>query len=336
MIEIDGSCGEGGGQVLRTSLSLSMITGKPFRIERIRAQRSKPGLRHQHLTAVKAAQEVCQAEVQGAELHSQKLEFIPGKIRSGQYEFRIPTAGSTGLVLQTIFLPLAWAEKPSRVRITGGTHVAWSPCYHYLAWHWLPHLERIGFGGEISLSSAGYYPQGGGEIQMVIAPCQSIRPLTIPKRGSLKHIRGLSALSNLPRHIIRRQRDRVVSRLGRKYPLQDVRLGELPSPGKGTVMLLLAEFAHSQACYFSLGRKGVRAEEVADQVVDQFLAFLESDGAVDEYLADQLMLSLAFAKGASEIAIPEVTSHMKTNAEIIGAFLPREFSFQNHCLRIAP
>ena len=328
VVAIDGSLGEGGGQVLRTSLTLAMLTGKELRIANVRAGRSSPGLRHQHLTAVKAAAAVCQADVTGAQLGSQRVVFRPGEVKPGRYRFRIPTAGSAGLVLQTIFYPLAGASASSRIEVEGGTHVPWSPCYHYLDWQWRPFLQRIGYRLSLSLEQAGYYPRGGGKLQAVIEPGMGSEPLLIEERGAIEQIRGLSAVSNLPEHIARRQRKRTVARLGADFPLNDIRVKSIPAAGKGSVMLLLIEFSSSQACYFSLGEKGKRAEIVADQAVDQVLDCIQSRGAVDTYLADQLLLPLSLTGKRSRIVLPEISEHLRTNARVIEKFLETKIHFR--------
>ena len=324
MIEIDGSRGEGGGQVLRSSLTLSVMTGQPLRIYNIRAKRKKPGLRAQHLKAVQAASAICAADVEGAKMGATELVFEPGEIIGRNLHFDIGTAGSTSLVLQTILLPLSRANKASSVTITGGTHVSWSPGFHYLDWHWLQYLRQIGIEAQLTMELAGFYPQGGGRIRAKIHPAQLIEPLTLVERGKLRQIRGISATANLPRDIAKRQRQRVVSRLGSKCPLNDIRNVQFPARFKGTVMLLLAEFEHSQCCYFALGAPGKRAEVVADEVVDQIEEFMDSDGAIDQYLAAQLLLPLAFANGPSMLRTSKLTQHLLTNAEVIQAFLPTE------------
>jgi len=321
MIKIDGSQGEGGGQVLRSALTLSLMTGERLKIFNIRANRSNPGLRHQHLCAVKAAHTIGNGEIVGGKLGSTSLEFQPHKIKPGRYWFNIGTAGATTLVLQTIFLPLSQAAAASSLKITGGTHVSWSPSYHYLEMQWLPFMERLGFDAQISLDLAGFYPRGGGQIQGRINPAEVIKPLNIEKRGSLIQIRGISAVANLDRRIAERQRSQVIRRLSDKYRLNDIRIKQLPSKFKGTIMLLLAEFDKSQCCYFSLGKPGKPAERVADDTINSFESFMTTSGVVDEYLADQLLLPLAFASGTSSFNSPKITNHLITNADVIKKFI---------------
>ena len=322
MISIDGSLGEGGGQVLRTALALSLLSGQDFQLINIRAKRKKPGLQAKHLEAVRAATAIGKAEVEGAALGSQSLIFRPNGIHPGRYHWEIGTAGATTLVFQTVYLPLSRLGAASNLVITGGTHVPWSPCYHYLAMQWLPFMQRIGLEISLSLEQAGFYPQGGGKISAVIRPIPNILPLTLTERGALVQIRGISAVANLDRKIAERQRNRVLHRLGAKYPLNDLRIVELPSRFKGTLLLLLVEFAQSSACYFGLGEIGKPAERVADEAIDALEEFLATDGAIDQFLADQLLLPLAFAEGCSRYRTSKVTQHLLTNAEVLKAFLP--------------
>ena len=321
MIIIDGSQGEGGGQVLRSALTLSLMTGKGMLIKNIRANRSKPGLRPQHLCAVMAAHSIGKGEMDGGILGSTNLEFQPRTIQPGRYRFNIGTAGATTLVLLTIFLPLSRAAAPSSLKITGGTHVPWSPSYHYLEMQWLPFMERLGFDTQISLDLAGFYPRGGGQIRGWIKPVEGIKSLKIEERGPLKQIRGISAVANLDRRITERQRSQVIRRLGDKYRLNDIRIKQLPSNFKGTIILLLAEFEKSQCCYFSLGKPGKPAEHVADDAINAFESFMTTSGAIDEYLADQLLLPLAFASGISSFKSSKITQHLITNAEVIKQYI---------------
>jgi RNA 3'-terminal phosphate cyclase (ATP) len=318
--------GEGGGQVLRSALSLSLLTGQSFRLSRIRAKRDRPGLRPQHLAAVQAAVRVSGAEVRGDRVGSEEIEFAPGLVRPGDYFFAIGTAGATSLVLQTLLLPLALAPNTSSVTIRGGTHVPWSPCFHYLDWQWRPLLAHIDVPFDLTMTMAGFYPRGGGELQAQIPGDARPRPLELTGRGPLRSIRGFSAVGNLPREIAERQRRQALRRLHRILPDTEpqVVVEEFPATSRGTVLLLRAEYDLGQACCFALGARGKRAERVADEAVDALAAFLRSDGAVDPWQADQLLLPLAMADGPSELRTSEVTEHLLTNTEVIRLFLPVE------------
>ncbi len=322
LLEIDGSQGEGGGQILRTALTLSLITSRPFRISNLRARRARPGLLAQHLKAVEAAAAIVEGRVAGAALGSRTVLFEPGKLRPGRYQFEIGTAGSTSLVLQTIIPPLSFADDASTVIVAGGTHVPWSPCFHYLQLQWRPSLRRIGFDFDLEMELAGFFPQGGGRVRSAIRPKMRLSPLRLVERGPLRRIWGLSAVANLPGNIAERQARRAVERLAGRSPALSMATARLPSPVKGTMLLLVAEFENSQGCFCSLGAPGKPAERVADQAVDQLIEFLASDGAIDPFLADQLILPLALAGGTSELRTSKITGHVLTNAEIVRKFLP--------------
>ena len=326
MIQIDGARGEGGGQILRTALALSVITGTPLRLTNIRARRPKPGLMAQHLKAVEAAAAVGGARTEGARLESQTLVFEPTGMRAGEFRFDIGTAGSTTLVLQTVIVPLSLAAGTSSITLTGGTHVPWSPCVEYLQLQWLPYLRQIGFHVDLALDLAGFYPQGGGRVRATVEPAATLAPLHLTERGALHRIRGLSAVANLDVSVAERQRRQASHRLQRRCSDVGIELARLPSRFKGTLLLLLAEFERSQCCYSSLGQRGKPAERVADSAVDALERFLATDGAIDEYLADQLLLPLACTPGISELRTAKVTSHLTTNAEIISMFLPVEIT----------
>jgi RNA 3'-terminal phosphate cyclase (ATP) len=325
MIEINGAHGEGGGQILRTSLTLSALTGIPLHIHHIRAQRRQPGLRPQHLAAVRAIAKLTDADLTGAMLDSHELTLVPKKLRSGRFRFEIPTAGALSLVLQTVFLPLSLAAGTSELTLTGGTHVPWSPIFHYVKYHWLALLKACGFRAAITLHVAGFYPQGGGEAGVKILPPKGLCPLELLSRGELTHIRGFSGVANLGDEISQRQKHRALQRL---YPLcRDAKIKtlNLPSPGKGTFIQLTAHFSNgAQACYTALGARGKPAEQVADESVDQLLAFLKSDGTVDQYVADQLLLPLSLIKGSSRFRTNQISPHLLTNAYVIEQFLPAE------------
>lgn len=328
MIDIDASQGEGGGQVLRSSLTLSMLTGQPIHLKNVRARRSKPGLQAQHLQAVKAATEICNANVEGATLGSQTLHFEPSTIKAGKYHFEIGTAGATSLVLQTIFIPLSLTNKKSTVTIGGGTHVSWSPCFHYLEWQWLAFMRRLGYDADFILEQAGFYPQGGGKIQVAIRPRKNQHTLSISERGALINIRGLSGVAKLSKDIARRQKLQALRQIEMLCRDSKIKTEDLPSPNKGTFIALLARFEHSQACYTALGAPGKRAERVADEAVSQLQAFLAGDGSVDQYLADQLILPLSIAEKTSHFTTFQVTEHLLTNAKIVQKFCQAKISIE--------
>lgn len=328
MIEIDGSIGEGGGQVLRSSLTLSILTGGSFRIFNIRANREKAGLSHQHLVSVKAAAKICQASVTGNHLGSSEITFQPKNVRGGRYKFDIQTAGSTSLVLQTIFLPLSICGSTTSILLTGGTHVRWAPCYHYLEYQWIPFLNSMGFKASVELIKAGYYPEGNGKISAIVRPVGDITPIQLLKRGNLVEINGISAVSNLDKSIAFRQTAQAHRRLAKYTSTTNIKNIHLPSQHKGTLLLIAAQFEYSQCCYFSLGELGKPAEKVADEAVDQFEAFITTDGTIDQYLADQLILPMCFAKGTSQMRTNKITNHLLTNVAIVQEFLNRKITIE--------
>lgn len=325
MIVIDGATGEGGGQILRTSLALSVLTGKPFRIENIRAKRANPGLQPQHLKSVEAAAAISGAHVEGAYLRSRTLVFRPKGKKAGEYSFDIGTAGSTLLVIHTVYLPLAACAGRSIVRVTGGTHVPWSPNYHYLRYTWLRFLRRVGFEIDLHMERAGFYPKGGGRVTLVEEGIAQPAPLLLRERGRLQRISGISAVARLPLSIAERQRNQALRRL-EAIACEDVQIevSELRAASPGTVIVLAAEFEHTVAAYASLGEKGKPAEKVADEAVEGLLRFLGSNATVDEFQADQLLLPLAVAQGESFFLTARVTNHLLTNAEVLRLFLPVE------------
>jgi RNA 3'-terminal phosphate cyclase (ATP) len=331
VIVIDGSLGEGGGQVLRSALSLSLLTRQAFTLNNIRADRPRPGLCAQHLAAVQAAAQISHARVEGDRIGSKHIIFSPGPIVTGDYHFDIGTAGATSLVFQTLLLPLAQEQGISTLSITGGTHVPWSPCYHYLAWHWDHMLSKMGVRFELKMIRAGFYPQGGGEIQASMPGGSQLQGINLIDRGKLLRVKGLSGIANLPQDIAERQRNQTLSRLKHLVEMADIdiTIESFSAYSKGTVLLLLAEFEYSQACFFALGARGKPAEQVADEAVHELAGFLKTDGAVDAWLADQLLVPMAMAANgnfSSSLHTSEVTLHLLTNAEVIRYFLPVNIS----------
>ena len=333
LLGIDGSMGEGGGQVLRSSLSLAILTGKPIRVSRIRADRDRPGLRPQHLMALRSAARISKGIVSGDRVGSTVITFEPGPTQPGNYLFDIGTAGATSLVMQTLLLPLALADGSSTVTLHGGTHVPWSPCFHYLDWSWRPLLHRIGVDFELELQMAGFYPHGGGQIAAYIPGGSRIHGLRLDARGRLLGIRGLSAVADLPREIAERQRNQALKRLHALSGLPEctIDITSLPTRSKGTLLLLLAEFEQGLACFFALGARGKRAERVADEAVDALVEFLATDATLDHRIADQLLLPLALADSGSEFITSRVTGHLLTNARVIREFLQADIRIDAAC-----
>ena len=329
MIRLDGSLGEGGGQILRTALALSTITGQPFEMINIRSRRPRPGLRPQHLEAVKAAARIASAEVAGAVENSSELRFEPGPVTTGRFRFEIRTAGSSSLVLQTITLPLALAGGGSRVEIRGGTHVAWSPCYHYLERQWAPALERLGIRVRLELKRAGFYPEGGGEIQAQIDAPGALTGMRCTERGRLTQLTLLSAACHLPSHIAERQCKRVLSRIEKMGLEPRVELAEnIPAHGKGSFLILTAQYEKGAACYSALGARGKPAEKVGDEAARPLMRYIEGEAAFDEYLADQILLPLSVIPHESEYTTVCVTDHLLTNAEVIRRFVDAEIRIE--------
>ncbi len=321
MIQIDGSFGEGGGQVLRTSLTLSLIIGQSCEIYNIRAKRKNPGMQPQHLKCVEAALLISSGQAKGHRKGSTHLIFKAGWVLPGDYRIDIGTAGSTSLVLHTIYLPLALKENGSRLTITGGTHNLWSPCFHFLSLHWLRYLEQIGFELKLKMDRAGFYPKGDGKIRVEIAPAAYFKPLNLLNRGKLKKIDGISAIANLDFNIAERQRGQSLKRLERLGYQPQIAIEKMSSRYKGTMMLLQAEFENGRGCFTALGSIGKRAEKVADETVDDLIEYLNADGCIDKYLADQLILPLSFAKGESIFSTSKVTNHLATNLAVVKKFL---------------
>lgn len=328
ILEIDGSQGEGGGQILRTSLSLAAITGQPIRLNRIRANRPKPGLAAQHLTSVQAAATLCRAQVRGDILGSTTLEFLPTcPPQAGQYTFDVTeareggSAGAVTLILQTILMPLALADGNSQVILKGGTHVAWSPPVTYIEEVYLPTISQIGVQAKIELKAWGWYPRGGGEVELrVTGSKKPLSGLQLLERGLIQQIRGLAVVTELPAHIPQRMANRAKNLLQQAHlpvKIQAVREKGI-APGAG--IFLTAEYEHSRAGFSALGRRGMPAEQVAEIAVQQLLDFHAQAVPVDPFLADQLLLPLALSSQNSKYRVATISLHLTTNAWVIEQF----------------
>jgi RNA 3'-terminal phosphate cyclase (ATP) len=322
IVTIDGSQGEGGGQILRTALSLSAVTAKPFVISNIRAGRAKPGLMRQHLTAVKAAAAICGAQIEGAAVGSTRLRFEPAALQAGEYAFNIGSAGSTSLVLQTVLLPLALAGGASRVTLQGGTHNNGAPPFEFLVHAFLPLLRRIGFDADIGLRRYGFYPVGGGEVCAEIQPYSPSGPLSIEERGALVSQRAEAIVANLPFHIAERELARVAERL--EWPRQSLSARtERRADGTGNVLLLRLDFQNVTELAIASGRMGLPAETVADEAVEAVRDYLAGTAPVGRHLADQLLLPMALGAGGRFVT-SKPSQHTLTNIQVIRQFLDVE------------
>ena len=334
-ILIDGSNGEGGGQILRTSLSLSLVTGRPFRIEKIRAGRQKPGLLRQHLAAVNAATEISRAKVEGAELGSQQLTFRPGPVRPGAYRFAVGSAGSATLVFQTVLPALMLASAPSQLTLEGGTHNPLAPPFDFLANSFLPLLNRMGPQVEVQLDKAGFYPAGGGRFEAQITPATALQPLEIVNRGEICHRKATVLLANLPAHIA--ERELAILRDQLPWPAEAFTAQtDLRSPGPGNAILVEVGCNDVIETFSAFGQKGVRAEVVIKELIREVRHYLTSEAPVGEYLADQLLLPLALA-GGGQFKTVGLSRHTKTNMDVIARFLPVNFEAKQesaHCIYV--
>lgn len=319
MLTIDGSFGEGGGQILRSSLALSMVTGTPFRIEKIRAGRQKPGLMRQHLTAVQAATQICNATAEGATIGSTQVAFTPGKVRGGEYIFSIGTAGSTTLVLQTILLPLLLAAEESHVVLEGGTHNPFAPPFDFLAKAYLPQINRMGPTVRATLERPGFFPAGGGRIVIDIEPTQLLNGVHVLERGEIRRRCARAASSNLPRHVAEREQKVFARRLG--WPPEELEILAVDgSPGPGNIVTIELEYERVGEVFTGFGEPARPAEAVAMHAVQQYQKYIKNSAPVGEYLTDQLMLPLAIA-GAGSFRTVGLSRHAQTHLELIREFL---------------
>lgn len=322
MIELDGSMGEGGGQILRSSLALSLITQEPFRIVCIRAGRSKPGLLKQHLTAVKAAVEISGASVVGATLGSQELSFSPGPVRPGNYRFDIGSAGSTGLVVQTILLPLALAGG-GQIIVKGGTHNSASPPYEFLTRTFAPILARLGIPVQFHLERPGFYPAGGGEIRVDVGPANMLgNPIDLTSERLTDQASAEVLIARLPYGVAEQE----ISVL--QQGLQTIGLHVTPqlrtivdSKGPGNVILLTMQSTGGLSVVLSaFGEKGVLAEDVPKTLIAQAKQLMTVDSPIDEHLTDQLILPLALSGGGRFLSVAP-SEHTRTNIDVLRQFI---------------
>ncbi len=323
-LRIDGAEGEGGGQIVRTALGLSLVTGRPFRLVNIRARRGRPGLLRQHLTAVEAAARIGDARVEGARPRSATLDFEPRTVEPGAHSFDVGSAGSATLVLETVLPALLLANGPSRLTIFGGTHNPLAPPFDFLARVFVPALARLGAKVRVDLVRHGFYPAGGGEIRAEIAP-SPLAPLLLTERGRIVHRRAEALVSNLPIAIAEREL-RVVG-------WEDAAARPVESAGPGNVVMLHVEAEHASELVTGFGAKGVPAQRVAEGALAEMERYLAADVPVGEHLADQLLVPMALTGGGGFRTL-ELSSHARTNAALVARFLPVRFALSPGMVRI--
>lgn len=356
-LEIDGAYGEGGGQVLRTALTLSALTGRPIQISRIRAGRRNPGLAPQHLTNVLAIARICDAEVEGATLGSTEIRFRPlSRPRPGTYVFDVTnaaqggSAGSVTLILQTLLLPLAFAATTSQLTLSGGTHVPWSPPFEHIAHIYLPTVDRMGIRATCRLEAWGFYPVGGGKIVVDIHGVNSsgsdtepgehpgepgvtvatriLTPLVLTERGDFRRVWGIAVACNLPAHVAQRMANRAHKMLSSAGLRAEITPRRERGVGSGAGLCLIAEYEYALAGFSALGERGKSSEQVAEETCRDLLAHHASGAPVDSHLSDQLLLPMAFAHGRSELRVGCITRHLLTNAYVIRQLIPVQIEIE--------
>ncbi len=309
---------------MRTSLALAIISQQPFQLDNIRANRRTPGLRHQHLAAVNAAAEICDATVSGARLGSQFIKFRPGNIKSGDYSFDIGSAGSTTLVLQTVLFPLLSTNRACSITISGGTHNPMAPPFDFIRDTFFPVLDEMGMHVQGSLERCGFFPAGGGKIQIQTNEMSNVSSLNITERGNIKRIETRVLLANLPQHIAEREIEILRKTLGEK---SDYKVEVVESGGPGNAIVIKQKNDHITMTFTAFGKKGLPALRLAEDVIRQWKFYNTSDAPVDSYLADQLLLPLALA-GSGEFVTTEPTQHTQTSKFIIEQFLDIQFAIK--------
>ncbi|HVF57056.1 MAG TPA: RNA 3'-terminal phosphate cyclase [Pyrinomonadaceae bacterium] len=322
MLSIDGSFGEGGGQIIRTSLALSLVTGRAFRAYNVHARRQKPGLQRQHLTAVLAAGEIGRAKIDGAGVGSKEFTFTPGAVTPGEYVFPIGTAGSTTLVLQAVLPPLMIASAPSLLTFEGGTHNVHAPPFEFIQKTFLPLVGRMGPRVHMELRRYGFYPPGGGRFNVYVEPSAKLKPLELLERGAILAERARALVVNLPEQVARRELKVVATRLG-WMPDQMHLESSTNAVSGGNVLTIEIESEHLTEVFTGVGERGVRAETIAARAVEEAESYLSTGAPVGEHLADQLLIPLALAGGGAYTTGP-LSLHTTTNIEIIKKFLPVE------------
>ena len=321
---IDGREGEGGGQILRSSLSLSLIKQTPFTLENVRGNRKKPGLKRQHLTCVKAAKEIGFAETEGDELNSMKLYFSPQGLNPGNYRFSVGSAGSCNLVLQSVLPALLTVDSPTHIQLEGGTHNSMSPAYDFLKDSFLPQVKKMGADVNLEIERHGFVPNGGGIEKVHINP-PNWQSYSLTEKGKLLRKKVEVVISELPDDIPHR----AIKVIGRKLNIDDCSIIRVNSPGPGLCLLIKYEYENVTFVAVFFGQRGIKMERIANQAVKYVERYLKHDAPVGEYLADQLLMSMAIS-GNAEIRCTPLSLHTTTNINIIEKFMGKTFDLKEY------
>jgi RNA 3'-terminal phosphate cyclase (ATP) len=322
MIEIDASVGEGGGQIVRTSLALAICTGTPITLRNIRAHRDNPGLRAQHLAAVHGAAAICSARVEGDSTASRALSFRPGAVRAGRYEIDVGTAGSTMLVFQTILPPLSFCSDTSEIVLRGGTHNPRAPTFEFVRDAYVPLLDRLGFRTKVTLERHGFFPKGGGVVGAMIEPFRNASALELMERGSIRACTARALLSHLPEHIAHRELS--VLRECLHLSPDSCTAAQVEARGTGNALSVRVDCSNITTMFDGFGMRGVPAEKVAGDLAREVQLYLDANVAVDRYLADQVLLPLALGPGG-RFSTLRPSAHAETNVAVIRKFLPFDY-----------
>ena len=327
MLEIDGSYGEGGGQILRTAVALSVLTKKPVKIKNIRANRPAPGIKPQHYIAIQSVKELCNADVEGLEIGSSSLTFVPGDVKGGKYKFDIGTAGSITMVFQACLLSALKTTEPITIVVTGGTDVKWSPSWDYFRHVFLTLIKRMGLSVDARLIRRGYYPKGGGEAELTIEPFKDIKPLQLDKQQEYSEAYGIIHLANLPDHVGTRMKHASIKNLIKHGLKAHIEIEKTTSLSTGTGTTLWVESKDTVLGSTVLGERGVPAEKIGEDAAQNLLCETASGATVDVYVFDQILPYMALARdiGSSSCIVREVSSHARTNMWLVNQFFDIDF-----------
>jgi RNA 3'-phosphate cyclase len=324
MISIDGSYLEGGGQIVRTAIALSAVTGKACRVFNIRAGRPNPGLRAQHLKSIEAVAQICNAKLSGAKLHSPRIEFIPGEIKGREYWIDVGTAGSIALVLQTLVIPAIHADERVVLNIEGGTDGKWAPTMAFFEAVFCANLKKMGVEIKSEVLRAGYYPKGGGKVKVIILPCEKVKTIDLVNQGEIKKVECWSfASKNLEKVHVAERQVMGFEEVFKKIDHKEIRYFDTLSPGSS-----ITAHVHCNSIMgaSSLGERGKRAEDVGRECAELLKKQIDTKATLDRWMADQILPYLALAKGKSLVSVAEITNHCITNMHVIQKFLPVRFN----------